>query len=246
VLGSSRGRSHLLLRHLTIAPREVQGGIGVDRYYDPTTGQFLTVDPDVDETDQPNAYTGDDPVNAVDPLGLADCGANPFCYVGSAIDKTNNALNSAMNWASRRTNSSNFGPGGGSLKGWLAEQAGCGSSSSSPDITCTFSFGGITSGPYNWGDLSTLLDHFGRHGPDFGSQSPEEYAQQASSFLEQMVSEGEIRIDSRSGVIRVYNPETNTFGSYNPDGTTKTMFNSEEGESYWEKQFGSEPWFGGE
>jgi RHS repeat-associated protein len=42
----------------------------VDRYYDPATGQFLTVDPLVDETGQAYAYTGDDPVNGTDPLGL--------------------------------------------------------------------------------------------------------------------------------------------------------------------------------
>ncbi len=42
----------------------------VDRYYDPASGQFLTVDPDVAETGQPYAFTGDDPLNATDPLGL--------------------------------------------------------------------------------------------------------------------------------------------------------------------------------
>ena len=42
----------------------------VGRYYDPGTGQFLSVDPDVAETGQPYAYTGDDPVNGTDPLGL--------------------------------------------------------------------------------------------------------------------------------------------------------------------------------
>jgi RHS repeat-associated protein len=44
----------------------------IDRYYDPTTGQFLSVDPLVDETHQAYAYTGSDPVNARDPMGLAD------------------------------------------------------------------------------------------------------------------------------------------------------------------------------
>ncbi len=34
------------------------------------TGQFLSVDPLVDETGQPYAYTGDDPVDGVDPMGL--------------------------------------------------------------------------------------------------------------------------------------------------------------------------------
>ncbi len=42
----------------------------INRYYDPTTDQFLSVDPDVATTGQPYAFTGDDPLNATDPLGL--------------------------------------------------------------------------------------------------------------------------------------------------------------------------------
>jgi len=37
----------------------------VDRYYDPSTDQFLSVDPDVAETGQPYAFTGDDPIKEV-------------------------------------------------------------------------------------------------------------------------------------------------------------------------------------
>ena len=43
----------------------------IGRYYDPSTGQFLSVDPLVDETAQPYAYAGDNPVGAVDPSGAA-------------------------------------------------------------------------------------------------------------------------------------------------------------------------------
>jgi RHS repeat-associated protein len=46
------------------------------RYYDPATGQFLSVDPAVAETGQPYAYAGNDPVNGSDPSGL--CDSNPF------------------------------------------------------------------------------------------------------------------------------------------------------------------------
>jgi RHS repeat-associated protein len=42
----------------------------INRYYDPTTDQFLSVDPDVATTDQPYVFTDDDPLNAEDPLGL--------------------------------------------------------------------------------------------------------------------------------------------------------------------------------
>ena len=42
----------------------------INRYYDPSTDQFLSVDPDVQETDQPYVFTNDDPLNVEDPLGL--------------------------------------------------------------------------------------------------------------------------------------------------------------------------------
>ncbi|MGD0706224.1 MAG: RHS repeat-associated core domain-containing protein [Trebonia sp.] len=48
------------------------------RYYDPATGQFLTVDPMVDETGTPYAYVGDDPLDNTDLTGL--CGF--WCWVG--------------------------------------------------------------------------------------------------------------------------------------------------------------------
>lgn len=42
----------------------------INRYYDPATGQFLTIDPLVQTTGQPYAYAGNDPVNGSDPSGL--------------------------------------------------------------------------------------------------------------------------------------------------------------------------------
>jgi uncharacterized protein RhaS with RHS repeats len=42
----------------------------INRYYDPATGQFASVDPMVNETNQPYAYAGDDPVNSADSTGL--------------------------------------------------------------------------------------------------------------------------------------------------------------------------------
>jgi hypothetical protein len=63
----------------------------VGRYYDPTTGQFLTVDPMVEETGQPYAYTGDDPVNETDPLGL--WGWNPISDVTQAAHDVGHYVN---------------------------------------------------------------------------------------------------------------------------------------------------------
>ncbi len=43
----------------------------INRYYDPTTDQFLSVDPKVAVTNQPYVFTNDNPLNATDPLGLS-------------------------------------------------------------------------------------------------------------------------------------------------------------------------------
>lgn len=40
------------------------------------------------------------------------------------------------------------------------------------------------------------------------------------------------------GIIRVYDPETNTFGSYNSDGTTRTFFKPRGGQKYFDNQPG--------
>lgn len=49
----------------------------INRYYDPTTGQFLSMDPLVEQTSQPYEYARDNPINFDDPSGLhIDCGPN--------------------------------------------------------------------------------------------------------------------------------------------------------------------------
>jgi len=67
--------------------RQTEIASPVHRYYDPVTEQFVSVDPLVDATGTPYAYAGGDPVNGADPSGLAKCGWNPFCYVGSGVIK---------------------------------------------------------------------------------------------------------------------------------------------------------------
>jgi len=65
------------------------GVSGVYRYYDPTTGDFLTVDPMVAETQQPYYYAGDDPVNNSDPTGRATSGKHGTSSVaGSPCART--------------------------------------------------------------------------------------------------------------------------------------------------------------
>jgi RHS repeat-associated protein len=67
------------------------------RAYDPTTAQFLTVDPAAAVTETPYRYAGDNPVNVGDPTGLST--------VSSAVNSIQNggaALNACETTAERR------------------------------------------------------------------------------------------------------------------------------------------------
>jgi hypothetical protein len=68
----------------------------INRYYDPVTGQFISVDPNVIATGAPYAYVADNPINAVDPLGL-DCGW--FSAICGAYDATAGAIKDAASTA---------------------------------------------------------------------------------------------------------------------------------------------------
>lgn len=75
------------------------------------------------------------------------------------------------------------------------------------------------------------------------------YAQQASEFLQRSQAESlPTKIDA-NGVIRTYDPATNTFGAYNADGTTRTFFSPDPAVhglptnlQYWGNQSGGAPW----
>lgn len=69
------------------------------RDYDPVTGQFLSVDPAVERTRQPYAYTGNNPVLLTDPTGLdawSDFGAELGAFGLGALDGVTMGLSSAV------------------------------------------------------------------------------------------------------------------------------------------------------
>jgi len=101
----------------------------------------------------------------------------------------------------------------------------------------------------SWGSPATLGDHFLRHGPELGATSAEDYATRASRFFERSQRERmPTRMDA-SGVVRTYDPTTNEFGAFAPDGRTKTYFAPDpavhgygSNRDYWLAQPGFEPW----
>ena len=93
----------------------------------------------------------------------------------------------------------------------------------------------------HWGNPKTLARHFRDHGADFGAKSADDYTRQASDFLRRSQADRlPTKIDA-DGMIRVYDPRTNTFGSFNPDGTTRTFFKPTS-PTYFDRQPGGAPW----
>jgi hypothetical protein len=88
----------------------------------------------------------------------------------------------------------------------------------------------------SWGNPRTLEDHFVRHGGDFGATSADDYAAQASRFLQRGAAKLPTKVGS-DGTIRIYDSSTNSFGSYRPDGLTKTFFKPQSA-NYWQTQPG--------
>ena len=76
------------MRTTTFAP-----ACSINRYYDPTTDQFLSIDPHVQTTDQPYVFTNDDPLNAEDPLGIyAISGTGQNSFTTTTLNKETHTI----------------------------------------------------------------------------------------------------------------------------------------------------------
>ena len=96
-----------------------------------------------------------------------------------------------------------------------------------------------------WGNIGSLPDHFARHGGDFSAKSPDDYAAQAWRFRERAVAERlPMKLDT-DGTVRVFDPKSRAFASFNRDGTAKTYFRPDS-PGYWQRQPGkpvqTPPW----
>ena len=75
---------------------------------------------------------------------------------------------------------------------------------------------------HHWGDPETLAGHYAEHGEGVGATSKEKYADMAHElYLNKGLCQASV---DEEGITRVYDAARNPFGSYNPDGTTRTLF----------------------
>ena len=85
-----------------------------------------------------------------------------------------------------------------------------------------------------WEKPETLARHYAEHGEGVGATSKEEYADMAHELYLNK-EQYQVKVD-KEGITRVYDAARNLFGSYNPDGTTRTYFAPTGGQAYFDNQ----------
>lgn len=86
-----------------------------------------------------------------------------------------------------------------------------------------------------WGNPDTLQDHFDRYGSDFGATDPIDLQRKRAVFL--TTAPTCLRKSILKMTIRMFNPDTNIFGAYNADGSTKSLFKPTSPD-HWSRQKG--------
>jgi RHS repeat-associated protein len=127
------------------------------RYFDPSTAQFLTVDPAFTNTRNRYGYVNDNPLNSTDPSGLFppfdEIGAVSGAIVGGVVGGVTTAVteigNNDFNLGSVLV-ATGAGAAGGAVEGFLVTDCG---------FTCAGAAGGAVSGAINgFGDALLSQD----------------------------------------------------------------------------------------
>ncbi len=78
--------------------------------------------------------------------------------------------------------------------------------------------------PDTWANPDKFNRHYESHGKDFNYPSPQEYSKQDQDFRNRAEIEKLPSVRTQDGYTKVYDPKTNTFGVYNPEGKTETFY----------------------
>ncbi|HMX25702.1 MAG TPA: hypothetical protein PKC13_08710 [Blastocatellia bacterium] len=81
-----------------------------------------------------------------------------------------------------------------------------------------------------------FLDHYDKHGAEFGSISKEEYLRQAQELRDRPTGKDVLEVRRADGVITRFDRSSGTFLAFNPDLTIRTFFKPNDGESYFHRQ----------
>ncbi len=81
-----------------------------------------------------------------------------------------------------------------------------------------------------------FLDHYEKHGSEFGSISKEEYLRQAQSLRDRAAGGDVLEATRADGVITRFDRKAGAFLAFNSDLTIRTYFKPNDGEAYFKRQ----------
>jgi pyocin large subunit-like protein len=81
-----------------------------------------------------------------------------------------------------------------------------------------------------------LLEHYHKHGGEFGNISIEEYLRTAQALRDHSLGAAVVEAVRTDGVITRFDRDTGTFIAFNRDGIIRTCFRPNDGEAYFRRQ----------
>jgi pyocin large subunit-like protein len=87
-----------------------------------------------------------------------------------------------------------------------------------------------------FGSRQKFLDHFEKHGREFGAIRANDYLRLAQELRDRPVGPTVLEAVRRDGVITRFDREGGAFLAFNSDGTIRTFFRPNDGEAYFRRQ----------
>ena len=81
-----------------------------------------------------------------------------------------------------------------------------------------------------------LVEHYQKHGREFGTITMQEYLLQAQELRDRSVGSDVLEIVRADHVITRFERSSGSFIAFNPDGTIRTYFKPNQGETYFRRQ----------
>ncbi len=81
-----------------------------------------------------------------------------------------------------------------------------------------------------------LVEHYEKHGREFGAITMEEYLQQAQELRDRPAGGPVLELARSDGVIVRFDRKSKAFIAFNPNGVIRTYFRPNDGEAYFKRQ----------
>lgn len=93
-----------------------------------------------------------------------------------------------------------------------------------------------TSSSIGFATRQKFLDHFDKHGAEFGSIGKEEYLRQAQELRDRRAGGDVLEVTRADGVVTRFDKHSGAFLAFNSDLTIRTFFKPNDGENYFRRQ----------